>query len=402
MSTIINSPNGGLAKGNVGNANDFVGNPTDDYIYTSFGSKIFGSFGNDYIDGGSTGTISDGASTIDYSLLTGAATTLTAFSVNLATGIATFTVGASSYTQSLKNIDNVYGVTGKSGINTFTGNSNNNIFGADGLSDTFVGGGGFDAVDFSSEKSGVTVDLSKGTAKIGTISDKLTGISAVYGSTSASNTMTGDANNNVFLTGGKGDIVIGGGGIDTCAYKPSSSNILANAASYSIGVTTSNQIYVGLAINPTVNVDILTNIQRLQFTDKNLAFDINGSAGTLTGNAGIVEKILGAVFGQDSLQNQQYIGIGLSYLDKGTTYSQLVNLALVAQGLSTPSDVITKVWNNILGADPTQSQILNIISSGISMNAFVMQAADSVFNTSHIDVVGIQKHGLAYTPGIIY
>jgi len=369
------------------------GTSDDDYIYTPLGSIIIGTIGNDFIDGGFSGGI--GASTIDYSELRGATT---AFVVNLATGTATFTVGANSYTQSLKNVDNVVGVDGKSGTNIFTGNSNNNLFVADTLSDTFVGGGGFDTVDFSNEKSGVTVDLSKGTAKIGTISDKLTGISAVKGSISASNTMTGDANNNSFYTGGKGDIVIGGGGIDTCVYtKTSSINLFGWDDSYTIGVTTSNQLVVGLASNPKVNVDILTNIERLQFNNKSLAFDLHSSAGTLTGNAGIVEKILGAVLGQDDLQNQHLIGIGLSYLDKGTTYSQLVDLALTYKELSAPKDVITRVWKNILGAAPTDPQISNIISSGISMNTFVMQAADSVFNTSKIDVVGIAKIGLAYT-----
>jgi len=385
MSTIIDKPNP---------AGKYFGTSGDDYIYTPLGSSIIGTTGNDYVDGGfySGGS---GMSSIDYSQLG----LTTAFEVNLVLGSVKFTINGNSYTQSLKNIDYVIGVNGKSGVtNTFTGNSNNNIFGADALSDTFVGGGGFDTVDFSREASGVNVNLSKGTATLGTITDKLTGISGVYGSTAASNTMTGDTNNNVFVTGGKGDIVIGGGGIDTCVYKPSLSNTTASSSTYSIGVGVSGQINVGPISTPGVNVDLLTNIQRLQFTDINLAFDLNSTTGTLTGNAGIVEKILGAVFGPSYVQNQQYIGIGLAYLDKGTTYSQLVDLALAANNLSTPIDVITNVWTNIIGTAPPPVQISNIISSGISMNTFVMQAADSVFNTSQINLVGIAKQGLAYIP----
>ncbi|MEI6147287.1 MAG: hypothetical protein WCP66_12780 [Methylococcales bacterium] len=385
MSTTIDKPNP---------SGKYFGTSGDDYIYTPLGSSIIGTTGNDYVDGGfySGGS---GMSSIDYSQLG----LTTAFDVNLVLGSVKFTINGNSYTQSLKNIDYVIGVNGKSGVtNTFTGNSNNNIFGADALSDTFIGGGGFDTVDFSREASGVNVNLLKGTATLGTITDKLSGISGVYGSTAASNTMTGDTNNNVFVTGGKGDIVNGGGGIDTCVYKPSLSNTTASSSTYSIGVGVSGQINVGPISTPGVNVDLLTNIQRLQFTDINLAFDLNSTTGTLTGNAGIVEKILGAVFGPSYLQNQQYIGIGLAYLDKGTTYSQLVDLALAANNLSTPIDVITNVWTNIIGTAPPPMQISNIISSGILMNTFVMQAADSVFNTSQINLVGIAKQGLAYIP----
>ena len=60
--------------------------------------------------------------------------------------------------------------------------------------------------------------------------------------------------------------------------------------------------------------DYLQYVQRLNFTDKSIAYDS-------TGNAGTVAKVLGAVFGKSSLANKSYVGIGLSLVDKGMSYS---------------------------------------------------------------------------------
>ena len=57
------------------------------------------------------------------------------------------------------------------------------------------------------------------------------------------------------------------------------------------------------------------------------------------GNAGTVAKLLGAVFGQSSISNKAYVGIGLKYLYEGMSYVGLAALALQAAGKSTPKDV---------------------------------------------------------------
>jgi hypothetical protein len=61
----------------------------------------------------------------------------------------------------------------------------------------------------------------------------------------------------------------------------------------------------------------------LRFNDKSIAIDLNG-------NAGITAKILGAVFGKESISNKNYVGIGLHFLDAGWTYDNLAGVALDA------------------------------------------------------------------------
>ena len=56
-----------------------------------------------------------------------------------------------------------------------------------------------------------------------------------------------------------------------------------------------------------------------------LAIDLDGHAGT-------VVKIIGAVIGSDFVKNPIYVGVGLGYLDKGMSYSDLCLLALKAMG----------------------------------------------------------------------
>jgi hypothetical protein len=48
----------------------------------------------------------------------------------------------------------------------------------------------------------------------------------------------------------------------------------------------------------------------------------------LNRNAGSVAKILGAVFGKQFLANKDYVVIGLNLLDAGTSYPDLVALAV--------------------------------------------------------------------------
>ncbi len=68
------------------------------------------------------------------------------------------------------------------------------------------------------------------------------------------------------------------------------------------------------------DTDYLTNVGRLKFSDKSIALDLDGNAGTTA-------KILGAVFGKDAVNNKNYVGIGLNFLDTGWSYDNLVGLA---------------------------------------------------------------------------
>jgi hypothetical protein len=144
----------------------------------------------------------------------------------------------------------------------------------------------------------------------------------------------------------------------------------------------------------TNEVDYLVDIDRVLFKDTSMALDINGNAGTTA-------KILGAVFGKDSLANKQYVGIGLSFLDAGWTYDKLAGLALDAVGAKTNDQIVTLLWTNVIGTKPTEANktpFIALLENGMTAGALAHLAADTSFNTTNINLVGLAQTGIEYMP----
>ena len=142
------------------------------------------------------------------------------------------------------------------------------------------------------------------------------------------------------------------------------------------------------------NSDTLVNVERIEFNDMSVALDVSGPAGQ-------VAKILGAVFGTSYLNNTEYAGIGLAYLDDGMSYLDLCSLAADAAGLSTPELLVTALLRNATGFEPTalsKAPYLQSISSGASYGSVVQQIADSSINEQSIKLTDIANTGLAYKP----
>ena len=142
--------------------------------------------------------------------------------------------------------------------------------------------------------------------------------------------------------------------------------------------------------------DTLANIERLQFTDRNIALDLNGAAGTTA-------KILGAVFGRESLANTSYVGIGLSLLDGGMSYQDLMQLALNARlgaGFSNTAEV-NLLYQNLAGVLPSAADLsywTGTLSSGqFSQASLAVMAADLELNTTNINLAGLAQTGIEYS-----
>jgi hypothetical protein len=180
------------------------------------------------------------------------------------------------------------------------------------------------------------------------------------------------------------DIVDGGKGRDTSAYTG-----LATDYSIKHNENGSWSVYKKGSVN-----DLLTNIERLQFKDKSVAIDI-------TGNAGTTAKILGAVFGKESLNNKNYIGIGLHFLDAGWTYDNLAGLALDAAGAKSNDQIVSLLWTNVIGTKPTAADkqpFIALLENGMTAGALAHLAADSSFNITNINLVGLAQTGIEYLP----
>jgi hypothetical protein len=133
---------------------------------------------------------------------------------------------------------------------------------------------------------------------------------------------------------------------------------------------------------------------RYPFQDRKIALDLEGNAGTTA-------KILGAVFGKESLNNKNYVGIGLHFLDTGWSYDNLAALALDAAGAKTNDQVVSLLWSNVIGTKPTAADkqpFIALLENGMSAGALAHLAADSIFNTININLVGLAQTGIEYLP----
>jgi hypothetical protein len=180
--------------------------------------------------------------------------------------------------------------------------------------------------------------------------------------------------------------VDGGSGIDKVAYPASSSD-------YAVSYNPTGTITVKGKIASS-QLDVLSNIERVSFTDKSMAYDLNG-------NAGITAKILGAVFGSQALTNKNYVGIGLSFLDAGWSYDNLAALALDAAGAKTNDQIVSLLWANVIGGKATSADkapYISLLENGMTPGALAHLAADTSFNTTSIKLVGLALSGLEYIP----
>ena len=139
----------------------------------------------------------------------------------------------------------------------------------------------------------------------------------------------------------------------------------------------------------------LINAQRIKFADLGLAYDMKG-------NAGSVAKILGAIFGAKEVNNSTFVGIGLSYIDQGMSYPDLISLALNAKlGANfTQTDEINLLFQNLLNTKPSSSE-LNTYLSAIQNKTYTtvtlaQLACDTPINTSNIGLTGLADKGLMF------
>jgi hypothetical protein len=220
----------------------------------------------------------------------------------------------------------------------------------------------------------------------------------------AGNDMVFGGIGNDTLIGGTGDDTLRGDeGIDTAKFTGARSEYKVSIGQPSKTANTTNTTPT-TATSPVTTLqhtlegnDSLSTIERLEFADVKLAIDLDG-------NAGQVAKILGAVFGKAAVQDKAYAGIGLFFLDnKLADYEGLMKLAIeVKLGTTapTPTQVVDLLYTNVVGVAPSSADkapFLSLLESGAFTNGSLgVMAADTSFNTTNIDLVGLQLNGLLF------
>ena len=184
------------------------------------------------------------------------------------------------------------------------------------------------------------------------------------------------------------DNVDGGPGIDTVVYDKPIANYVVSPGVNGIEVSSANY---------SEGSDWLLNIERLQFKDKGLAFDLEG-------HAGIAAKTLGLVFGQEAVSVPKYMGICLDYLDnKQMTAAQLMHEALAVRlgaDAQNAEKLVSFLYERLTGSVPIQSEkdkyVSWITSGAYTADTLAVFASELSLNPVVIQLMGMSATGIAF------
>ena len=192
----------------------------------------------------------------------------------------------------------------------------------------------------------------------------------------------------VYVSTASKDNFDGGPGMDTVVYS-------GNLADYVVKPDVSGIEVKSAAA--TEGSDWLLNIERLQFKDKGLAFDLEG-------HAGIAAKTLGLVFGQEAVNVPKYMGICLDYLDnKQMTAAQLMHEALAVRlgaDAQNAEKVVAFLYERLTGMVPIQSEkdkYVGWITSGTyTADTLAVFASELALNPVVTQLTGMATTGIAF------
>lgn len=208
-----------------------------------------------------------------------------------------------------------------------------------------------------------------------------------FSGTAAEPTTTGSAQNDKLTVSTPSASVDGLAGIDTV-------NIAEPASHFQLQSSSSGHKLVRADGSGTIT---LSHVERLNFSDKKIALDLDGHAGS-------VAKILGAVFGAAAVSNPAYVGIGLSLLDSGQySESGLMAYALqVALGANaSPHAVVNLLYRQVVGVAPdaaTEQSFVELLTNNVYTTAGLgMLAANTELNLANIALTGLSQTGLAFS-----
>lgn len=189
------------------------------------------------------------------------------------------------------------------------------------------------------------------------------------------------------ITGGGGnDLIDGGSGIDTAVYA-------GKRANYSLRLEATHRSV--LDNRGSEGSDTLVAVERLQFTDIGIAFDLDGHAGT-------VAQVVRALLGPAALKLPLVAGYGLRAMDAGSSYADLVALAISATPLAYAShrEFVQSVYRNVFGAEidtASLAEFAGVLDQGLlDKPALGLVAAQYVLNVGSAELVGLASSGLDY------
>ena len=179
----------------------------------------------------------------------------------------------------------------------------------------------------------------------------------------------------------------GGTGLDVVSYSGNHSDYVVS------------RVAAGLVVTGATGAgksDVLVGIDRLQFKDMSVAFDVGG------GNAGMAAEVLGAVSGASAVSNPVDAGAALKLADGGVGIVSLAQSELNAKFGSgfTNTQEIQLLYQNLFGMAPGSQDLSywngTLVSGQYTQASLAVLAAQSEINAANINLAGLAQHGLEY------
>jgi len=181
-------------------------------------------------------------------------------------------------------------------------------------------------------------------------------------------------------------MVTGSAGIDEVSYAAASTEFTVRKSSGGYLATD------GRGVN-----DALVNVERLAFTDRNIALDVDGHGGQ-------AYRLYQAAF--DRHPDLPGLGFWISHLDEGWTLLDVAGRfldsaeygRLYGTGLQN-QQFVTELYHNVLHRDPEQAGLahwMNKLDQGATRAELLVGFSESAENMAQ--VIGVIENGMAYIP----
>jgi Ca2+-binding RTX toxin-like protein len=197
--------------------------------------------------------------------------------------------------------------------------------------------------------------------------------------------ITGTDDADQFLGGLGSDMIDGKMGVDTAFFESSA-----------VEVSLKGNLAVGITVSIDDSVIALTNIERVIFSDENLAFDINGAAGDAI-------ELLYSLSKTAFLDNPAIKGLVINLFDEAADRNDVVDyvMGVLADGTWTTSDMLALIAPNVYGLDFSQS-LDNFAADLMKANEWskydlFWQIAESQTVATSVDLVGLSTAGIQYS-----
>jgi Ca2+-binding RTX toxin-like protein len=201
-------------------------------------------------------------------------------------------------------------------------------------------------------------------------------------------TLSGQAGNDTLIGGAGNDALNGGLGVNTAIFS-------GGRAAYTIGGA-------GTGVSGPEGSDTLSSIERLQFSDKKVAFDLGSGQ-----SAGNTVRVIGAAFDANHL-TPAFVGVGINLFDSGRSMLEVSQLALGTAlylslaGSTSNEAFVNTVYKNVVGALPSDAVrdsfvgLLQGSGGTLTQAELLVLAANAAVNATNINLVGLQSSGVEF------